>query len=257
MQQNIPLALPRVAPGLTVDEGANIAGDLEYSSTYDLTFPGGAIAGKVTRVEPEIAEATYVPPTPAQRTLKWGLNLLRSMITLVLFGLLIGWLAPRFLKSSAGKVEKQTWASLLWGVVTWALFFFACLLVVFVTIAGGIFFGILTLGSISGTIVWLGILALFTLIIAFVLATAFVAKIVVGDALGRWIFSKTNPALAEHRFWPMVLGVVIIVAVVGMFKFPLVPLGFFGWLLNFAVVLFGLGALWLLGRDRFRKPEAG
>jgi cytoskeletal protein CcmA (bactofilin family) len=257
MQQNIPLTLPSVAPGLTVDEGASIGGDLEYSSTVNLTFPGGVIAGKVTRVEPEITRETYVPPSPAQKTLKWGLNLLRSMVTLILFGLLLSWLAPRFLKTSTGKIEEQTWPSLGWGAITWAAFFFALLLIVIVIVAGGIIFGALTLGGVSGTIIWLGILALFALILAFVLATAYVAKIVVGNALGKWVFSKTNPALAEHRFWPMILGVVILVAVVGMFNFPLLPLGFFGWLLNFAVVLFGLGALWLWGRDLFRKPSAG
>jgi hypothetical protein len=37
----------------------------------------------------------------------------------------------------------------------------------------------------------------------------------------------------------------------------LLPLGFFGWLLNFAVVLFGLGALWLWGRERVSKQPAG
>jgi len=84
-----------------------------------------------------------------------------------------------------------------------------------------------------------------------------VTKIIVGTTIGRAIFNKTNPELSEHKFWPMILGVVIVALVVGLFRFPLVPLGFFGWLLNFAVVLFGLGALWLWGRERFRKQPAG
>ena len=143
------------------------------------------------------------------------------------------------------------------GAIAWAAFFFALLLIVIVMVAGGIIFGALTLGGISGTIIWLGILSMFALIVLFVLATAYVSKIVVGTAVGRWIFSKTNPSLAEHRFWPMILGVLVVAVVVALFRFPLVPLGFFGWLLNFAVVLFGLGALWLWGRDRFSKQPAG
>ncbi len=257
MQQNIPLALPSVTPGLTVDDGASIGGDLEYSSTYDLTFPSGTISGQVVRVEPKVNETTYVPPTPAEKTLKWGLDLLRTMVTLVLFGLLMGWLAPRFLKATADKIEKQTWPSLGWGAVTWAAFFFALLLIVVAMVVGGILFGALTLGKVTGTIIWLGLLAIFALIVLFALATAYVTKIVVGAALGKWIFSKTNPALAGHKYWPMILGVVLIVLVVGMFRFPLLPLGFFSWLLNFAVVLFGLGALWLWGRDRVGKPPIG
>jgi len=258
MQQNIPLTLPSVEPGLTVAESAKIGGSLEYSSTYDLTFPGGSVGGKVTRVEPEISEGkTYVPPTPAEKTFKWALDLLRTVVTLVLIGLLLGWLAPAFLNSTSGMVKSQAWPSLGWGAITWAAFFFALLLIVIVMIAGGIIFGVLTLGALSGVIIWLGILALFVLVIAFVLATAYIAKIIVGTTIGKAIFNKTNPELAEHRFWPMILGVVIVALVIGMFRFPLVPLGFFGWLLNFAVVLFGLGALWLWGRERFGKQPAG
>jgi cytoskeletal protein CcmA (bactofilin family) len=258
MQQNIPLTLPSVAPGLTIAESASIAGDLEYSSTYDLTFPGSAVGGDVNRVEPEITEGkTYVPPTPLQKTGKWVLTSLRTALTLVLFGLLLGWLAPAFLSLTSEKIRTQTWPSLGWGAISWAAFFFALLLIVIVMVAGGIIFGFLTLGGISGTIIWLGILSMFALTVLFVLATAYVSKIVVGTAVGRWIFSKINPSLAEHRFWPMILGVVVIAVVVALFRFPLVPLGFFGWLLNFAVVLFGLGALWLWGRDRFSKQPAG
>ena len=258
MQQNIPLTLPSVAPGFTIAESAKVAGDLEYSSTYDLTFPGGSVSGEVTRVEPEISEGKVrVPATPAEKTVKWALDLLRTVVTLVLIGLLLSWLAPAFLKTTSGKIKTETWPSLGWGAIAWAAFFFALLLVVIVMVAGGIIFGVLTLGGLSGAIIWLGILSMFALTVTFVLATAYMTKVVVGTALGRWIFSKTNPDLAEHKFWPMVLGIVVIVVVVALFRFPLVPLGFFGWLLNFAVVLFGLGALWLWGRDRFGKQPAG
>ena len=62
-------------------------------------------------------------------------------------------------------------------------------------------------------------------------------------------------ALAEHRYWPMVVGVLITVAVIALLSFPLIP-GFLGGLLNFAVVLFGLGALWLWGRERMVNKSA-
>ena len=47
----------------------------------------------------------------------------------------------------------------------------------------------------------------------------------------------------------MVVGVLITVAVTAFLTFPLIP-GFLGWLLNFAIVLLGLGALWLWSRER-------
>lgn len=258
MQRNIPLTLPSVAPGLTIANSAKVAGDLEYSSTYNLTFPANSVGGKVTRVEPEINQGKVrTPPTPIQKTGKWTLDLLRSLVTLILVGLLLGWLAPMFMNTTSGKIQTQTWPSLGWGAITWAAFFLALLLIILVMVIGGILFGLLSLGSLSGTIIWLGILSLFALTVAFVLATAYVSKIVVGAALGRWMLSKINPTLAENKFWPMILGVIVITVVVALFRFPLVPLGFFGWLLNFAVVLLGLGALWLWGRERFGKQPAG
>ena len=258
MQQNIPMTLPSVPPGLTVAESAQIGGDLEYSSTYDLAIPANAVSGQVTRVEPEINQGRVrVAPTPAQKTTTWVLDLLRTIVTLVLFGLLLGWLTPVFLNIVSGKIQTQTWPSLGWGAIAWAAFFFALLLIVIIMIAGGILFGVLSLGGISGTIIWLGILSLFVLIVLFVLATTYLSKIVVGTALGKWIFSKTNPALANHRFLPMILGVTLVAIVIALFRFPLLPLGFFGWLLNFAVVLFGLGALWLWGRERLSRQPAG
>ena len=101
----------------------------------------------------------------------------------------------------------------------------------------------------------LGLLALFGLIVGFVLATAFVAKVVFGAALGKWILKRANPSLAEHRYWPMVIGVVITVAVIALLTFPLIP-GFLGGLLNFGIVLAGLGALWLVGREALQKKPA-
>ena len=120
-------------------------------------------------------------------------------------------------------------------------------------IFGGLFFGFLTLGGVSGTIIWLGLLALIGFTILFVLVTSYLTKIVVGEVIGKWILSRTNPALAEHRVWPMAVGIVTLVFIIGLFSFPLLPIGFFGWLINFAVILCGLGALWLWGRERFAK----
>jgi hypothetical protein len=51
--------------------------------------------------------------------------------------------------------------------------------------------------------------------------------------------------------------VVITVAAITLFRFPPIP-GFLGGLLNFAVILFGLGALWLWGSECIprRQPAA-
>jgi hypothetical protein len=241
--------------GLTVADSAQIKGNLEYTSTIELPIPAGAVAGKVTRTAPQVdAKHTYVPPTPAQQVGTWMLNMLRAMVTFVLIGLLLGWLFPNFMKALPEQVKAQPWASLGWGAVAWAAFFFALLALVLLMILGGIIFGLLTLAGISGTIIWVGILTLIASIILFALVTSYLTKIVVGEVVGKWILSRTNPALAEHKFWPMIIGVVTLVFVIWLFRFPLVPIGFFGFVINFAVILFGLGALWLWGRARMAKP---
>jgi hypothetical protein len=104
-------------------------------------------------------------------------------------------------------------------------------------------------------VIWLGILTLFGLIVGFVLVTTFVAKVVFGAALGKWIFLQAHSPLAEHRYWPMVVGVLITVVVIALLSFPLIP-GFLGWLVNFAIVLLGLGALWMWSRERMMVKKA-
>ncbi len=254
---NIPISIPSVTPGLVVADNAKIAGNLEYSSSVDLPIPSGTVAGKVTRIAIQANESTARhEQTVVGQVSVWALGLLRSLVTLILLGLLLGWLFPKFMNALSGKVQSQPWPSLGWGAITWASYFFALLAVILVMIVGGILFSFLTLGGLSATVIWLGILSLVGLTIAFVLATAYLTKIVVGETLGKWLLGRVNPALAEHKVWPMVTGVALIVLVVGLLNFPLLPLGFFSWLLNFAVILFGLGALWIWGRERLQVRKA-
>ena len=249
--------IPMVKPGLTIDPAAKISGNLTYTQNKDLSFPAGVVSGKITRTQPPVDKNR---PTPQEsvsiKVSVWGLNLVRSLVTLLLLGLLLLWLLPVFAKGLSEKLHTQPWPSLGWGVVTFAGFFFSLLLIIFVTVMGAVLFGVLTLGSLSGAIVFIGILAFFATILAFILAASFLAKIIFGITLGKWILVRANSPLAEHRYWPMVIGVVITVIVVALLTFPLVP-GFLGGLINFIVILFGLGAIWLWGREGLsRKPVA-
>ena len=252
-QSTVPA--PNVPPGLTIDPSSKIEGDLEYTQAEDLTFPAGVVSGKVTRTAP-VSDGTAAPEeTTGQKVLKWALGFVRNSVTLILIGLFLLWLFPAFVAGLSTQLQAKPLPSLGWGVVAWAGFFFTLLVVVCVTILGGLLFGVLTLGQLTGTVIWLGILALFGLIVGFVLVTTFVAKVVFGAALGRWVLARANSPLAEHRYWPMVVGVLVTAAVIALLSFPLIP-GFFGGLLNFAVVLFGLGSLWIWGRERMVRKTA-
>ncbi len=248
------ISVPRVKPGLTIAPSAKIDGNLQYTQTKDLSFPAGVVSGKVSRVEPPVKGNAPHVETAAEKIAKCSLKFVRSSVTLILIGLLLFWLFPVFMKDLSDRLQAKPWQSLGWGALAWAGFYVAVMLVIFAMIVGAIVFGVMTLGQLSGAVIGLGLLTLVTLIVGFVLVTSFVAKLAFGAALGKWIFVRANSPLAEHRYWPMVVGVLITLAVIALFSFPLIP-GFLGWLLNFAVVLFGLGALWVWGRERMvRKP---
>lgn len=250
----ITIPVPSVKPGLTVAPSASISGNLKYTQMRDLAVPAGVVIGTVTRVVPNVSPTRVREETSAQKVGKWAAGFLRNSITLILIGLLLLRLFPTFMRSLSENLRVKPLPSLGWGVVAWAAFFVVLFVVIAVTIIGGILFGVLTLGQLTGTVIWLGILALFGLIIGFVLLTTFVAKVVFGVALGRWIFAQLHSPLADHRYWPMIVGVVVTLAVIALLSFPLIP-GVLGWLVNLAVVLLGLGALWLWGLERTaRKP---
>jgi cytoskeletal protein CcmA (bactofilin family) len=250
------IAAPNVKPGLTIASSAAVAGNFRYTQSKDVTIPAGVVSGKVTRTAPTADRTTPREETVEQKITKWGLNFVRTSITLILIGLLLLWLFPFFVRGLSDQLQAKPLPSLGWGAVAWAAFFFVLLLIIAITILGGILFGVLTLGQLTGAVVWLGILMLFGLIVGFVLVTTFVAKVVFGVALGKWIFLRANSPLAEHRYWPMIVGVLITVVVIALLSFPLIP-GILGWLMNLVIVLLGLGALWMWSRERMvKKVEA-
>ncbi|MBI3152419.1 MAG: hypothetical protein HYZ21_09815 [Chloroflexi bacterium] len=242
------ISIPNVEPGFTIDENAKIEGNLVYTQSSDIQIPDGAVIGKITRQEP-VADVSlqYKEPTVGQKFATWSFDLLRSIVTLVLFGLLLGWLAPKFMKSVMDKLQTAPAASLGWGLVSYAAFFFTLLVILTAMILGGVVFGMLTLGGVSGTIVWLGILAIFVLIVAFVLVTAFVTKIVVAWLGGKWIIGRFNPALADHKVWPLLVGVVVVAL--------LLALPYVDWIFGLVIMFLGLGALWLWGRELWQARK--
>lgn len=246
---DVKVPVPSVKPGLTIDKTAKINGDFNYTQMADIKIPAGVVDGKVTRNEPVVDERSIrTPPTAAKTAANWIFDLLRTIATLAIFGLLLVWLAPAFLKGLSEKLQTQPIPSFGWGIVAYTAFFFALLLIVVSMVIGGILFGVISLGSVTATIIWVGLLAIFALTVGFILFAGFGSQILVAWLGGKWILGRFNPTLAEHKVWPLLLGVVI----VGL----LVELPWVGWLCGFLIMLFGLGALWLWGRDLMSKPVA-
>jgi cytoskeletal protein CcmA (bactofilin family) len=255
-----PIQPPVVRQGLTIDKNAKIQGDLEYTQNSELVFPAGVVVGSVSRLDqPEATGTASRTPTASEQAGTWALSTLRTLVTLLLVGLLLLRLAPAFMRNSAAEIGARPWPSLGWGVVTYAGFFFLLLLSLFVTILGALVFGLLSLDALSRTIAWTGVLLLFALILGFALVTAFVAKIVYGLALGRWILSLAKSPVAAHGYLRMIVGVAITVLIPALLAFPgLTGLGTLARLLDFGMILFGLGAIWLWLRPKLgrRAPSS-
>ncbi len=245
--QQMPISIPSVQAGLTMADSAKIGGKLEYTSTKDLPIPSGIVSGEIKRILPQVAEEMAVKePTMAEKVGEWFLKLLRSIVTLILVGLLLAWLCPAFVKNLSEKVQSKPWPSLGWGVLAYAAFFFALLVIIIVMILLAVIFGVLTLGGLSTAVVFISLLALFGLILGFVLVTSYLVMVVMGQLLGKLIFKLFGSNLTDHRIWPMLLGVFLVAILVAL---PLV-----GWLIKFVVIFFGLGAMWLWGREALAKP---
>lgn len=246
---NSTVSIPVVKTGLNIDPAAKIGGSLEYTSSKPFDIAAGVVTGKVTRLEPKADETLPKPPTLTEQILDGTLNAIRLIITLLLFGLLLGWLFPGFMSSTTGHLQVAPLLALGEGVLSIAAFCFALFALIVVIIIGAIVFGVLTLGQVTGTIIVLGLLAIFALILGFVLAVSFIAQIVVSILSGRMILARIRPDLAASRYWPLALGVVIFgilsaIPILGVF-------------VNLIAVLFGLGAIWHIGRLRLmNQPTA-
>ena len=235
--------VPSVPPSLTVDEGASIGGDLNYTANAEAAIPPSVIAGETafTRYVPAVeAGAETAALSPAARAGMWFVGQLRRLVTLLLVGAAMMWLVPDWTRKVAGIVQARPLPSLGWGVVAIAAFGLAMLVLIIGTVLLAVVFGILTLGGLAGRFVVLGGLALGTIGFGFSLAWTYVTKIIISLLLGQLIFGLKSTAV-EHRWWPMLLGVLIFVLITAI---PVL-----GGLVTLVTVLLGLGALWLWGRD--------
>jgi hypothetical protein len=253
---NVP-QVPVAPGGLTVRDGAQIGGDLNYSSVEEASIPAGVVAGETSHQVPEVPEEPEKPPVIAieperedgfARVARWFFSNLQEFLALLVVGLLMVWLFPRFINNGVETLRAKPWPSLGWGIVSLIAFFFAVFALIAIVIILAIFLGIITLGELVGMILGGGFLALGAFLFTVGFAITYISKIIVSFLVGRWIVSQIKPEWAEKPWLPLILGVIIFAA--------LAAIPWLGSLIAFIVILFGLGALWLLGLNRFSPRPA-
>lgn len=249
---NMP-PVPTVPGGLTVGREAEIGGDLNYTSGTEALIPPGAVGGEVNRTVPEVKpqeEKEKVQPARGAGTAGWFLKNLRNFLGLLVFGLLLVWLAPKIVQNSAAALQAKPLPGLGWGLVSLVAAFFAVLVLIAVTVVAAILLGILTLGDLVGTIISGGLLAVGVFTFAFGVALSYLSQIVVSYLGGKLILSRLKPEWTVRPYLPFILGLIILVI--------LAAIPYLGGVITFIVIVLGLGALWLLGmqwlRDRRLAP---
>ncbi len=237
--------VPTVAGGLTFGNAAHIDGDLDYTSQVRATdLPANAVAGQITfdQVTVETSESATLG------SLTWFLNYFRSFAGLFLVGALLLWVTPKFVRRSATALQNHPLSGLGWGVATLLGLIVTGFVILLVMVLLAILLGWATLDNLLGMVILLGLVALFALIGLSIFVMAYVAEIVVGYLAGRLILNRLKPDWAETRLWPLLVGLLLFVI--------LSAIPYLGPLITIAVVLFGLGALWLWTLERLQPTAA-
>lgn len=238
-----------VPTGIRVSEEAQIGGKVTYKSSRNqedaiqISPPGGIDFQFHPRPENgdsarDVGVATLVG--------SWMVKRLRAFITLLILGALVIWQLPSLLQKVSDSAKTKTGSSLGWGIVTLIVVYVSAFIIAGLIIAGGLFFGVITLGGLSKSIFSIGFSSLGLALAVFGLLVSYVSKLVISFTVGKLIFQRIAPTYAEQLAWPMILGILIYVIL------RAIPL--LGWLIGALVTLTGIGAMWLAYRDRKLQP---
>jgi len=238
-------AMPSVPAGLTFGEDASIAGKLTYTSPAQVAIPSG-VASQVEHLLPPADEQVAKEVRRENSLGSWFLDSLRRLIALLVIGLLLARFLPTWILKPAAALRERPWVSLGAGFLALVIVPFALLVALGVTVMAAVVVGALTLGGLLGAILGLGVSGLAFATVLFTLLLGYLPQLIVAYLVGRWILQRVHPASSERIYWPLVLGVFILAV---LFAIP-----FLGGLIEFIVLLFGLGAVALVVVRRSPQP---
>ena len=235
--------MPTVPTGLTLGNDAVIDGDLSYRAPRSFDVSDDAVGGNVDYTE-EIIATDGKSQTSTGQTI-W--QYVRRYITLVLIGALLIWRAPSLISRLNDQLQDKPLPSLGWGAVV----YFGVPIIIFALFVAAILlallFGGLQFGNLSSIIIFVLLAAVFAFMVAFVLVLLYLTKIIVGYFVGKLILDRVSPTLAENPYWPLLIGLLLVVIVIA------VP--FIGGLVNWLIAIVGIGTIWLMWRHNIVPEE--
>jgi len=240
-------SMPFVQPGLTFGPEARVAGSLEYTSP-EVVAAASSVSSEVTHSLPPQDQQLSRELAQRQSTSSYVFDALRRLVALLLIGLLIATLAPRWVTVPAGKLVSSPWPSLGIGLaglvaapITWLVAFG-------VIVAIAVLFGLLSLGSLTGLTLLAGLPVLGLAFVAIVFVLSYLCQAIVAYLIGRWILGRVRPEWNSKIYAPVLLGLFILGL---LFAVPVA-----GGVLQFVIVLAGLGAIVLTVLQSRSKSEA-
>ncbi|MEJ2758654.1 MAG: hypothetical protein P8046_09260, partial [Anaerolineales bacterium] len=233
------------APGMpsvrTIDPG--------YSVDEDLV--DGAVDIRVTQVHTDVD----VDPSNIRIDLDPSFFIFEHLrrrtgefIALLVVGALGLWLMKDALLKAVDEVKANAGMDTLWGMLVYALYPMAVLVLLFLLGMVSVFLSLLTLGNLTGEVIGVSSLTFIGFTTVFWLAASLVTKVIVSYLVGRWLLDKMAKMSYEsywHHFAALALGVFLYEVL------RAIPI--FGFFVMLAVVLIGAGAIFVLVRDRLRK----
>ncbi|RPI33580.1 MAG: polymer-forming cytoskeletal protein [Chloroflexota bacterium] len=234
----MPVPLPE---GLRIDGDAQISGKLSYTSPIEqagaiLAQPGGGVQYNLPA-----KTITTQKEQPGKVVVKWLLNSLRSLVTLLALGSLALWQLPGVFERTAAGVRRPVQSAGL-GFVVAFLGYAAGIALTMIIFIVWILLLVVSLGGLSEVILSLGFSGLGLAMALFSLMVAYGSKLIVSYHVGRWIFKHLSPSAPIPMFWPLLVGVLIYILLRS------IPLGL-GWLVGVFVTLVGVGSLWRIFRE--------
>jgi hypothetical protein len=164
----------------------------------------------------------------------WLYGRFYDLLPLLIIGLILAWLFPRFLKGSAKSLRSSPLADIGLGLLAYIVGYGATALLLVLILAIGVFFVAIKFWGLAWLTWGLGLSSLGLAFWIFSLAVGYLSKIIVSFLVGELILGRLADTV-WRRLGAVVLGLIIFVL--------LASIPVLGWVVTFLVILFGLGAI--------------
>ncbi|MCP4541765.1 MAG: polymer-forming cytoskeletal protein [Chloroflexi bacterium] len=238
-------AAKSVESGLRVTKDAYIGGTLAYVSSVEQSdrieaVPGGGIEYQVDKSVPH--------PDMQYLASQWFAKRMRDLVTLLVLGGLAVWTHTPLLNRLADRMQRKPLPVIGWGSVVLVGGHTVLVILAVLILVLGILTSVVTLGGLAVTVFGVGFSGLALAGALFWLAIAYGAKLIVAYLVGRLVWQRLVPRYADQVIWPLVMGVVLYVLARSI---PVL-----GWFIGLLVTLAGLGAMWMLYREKKHGSES-